>query len=246
MPKTVVIIQARVGSTRLPAKVMKQLCGKTVLAHVIERVKLACEADGIVVATTTSSGDDAIEQEALRCDVEVFRGSEQDVLSRYFGAAAENTADIVVRITSDCPLIDPQVMDEIIAFYKQHDYDIVTNGGSDLSKRTYPRGLDTEVFSFAVLKEAYNNAQKQYQKEHVTPYLYEHGRVFHYMDSADNSRYRWTLDTEEDWKLIEALYDYLYHGKHDFRYQDILAVMKARPELFDINKEVEQKKLGTE
>lgn len=246
MRKTVAIIQARVGSVRLPAKVLRMLCGKTVLAHVIERVKEASEVDEIVIATTTSTGDDAIEQEAIRCGVKAFRGSEEDVLSRYYGAATYSSADIVVRITSDCPLIDPQLIDVIVSFFKQCDYDIVTNAGSILSMRTYPRGLDTEVFSFAALKDASKNAQKQYQREHVTPYLYEHGRVYNYRDNADNSRYRWTLDTEEDWCLIMALYGHLYHGKHDFHYNDILAVMETHVELLDINKDVEQKKLGAE
>jgi spore coat polysaccharide biosynthesis protein SpsF len=246
MAKTVVIIQARVGSTRLPGKVLKALHGKTVLAHVIERVRQARTVDDIVIATTVSHADDAIEEEVRRCGAKVFRGSEEDVLSRYYGAALENDAGIVVRITSDCPLIDPKVMDDIIGFFQQQEYDIVTNGGSDLSKRTYPRGLDTEVFSFAALEQAYKKADKQYQHEHVTPYIYEHGRVYHVMNDTDHSRHRWTLDTEEDWWLIEALYGYLYKGGHDFYMADILDVMQQHPTLIDINKAIEQKKLGTE
>ncbi len=246
MAKTVAVIQARVGSTRLPGKVLKLLHGKTVLAHVIERVRQAAEVVEIVIATTVSPGDDAIVDEALRCATTVFRGSEEDVLSRYYGAAAESGANIVVRVTSDCPLIDPQVMDEIIRFFKRNDYDIVTNAASDISKRTYPRGLDTEVFSFSALEEAANKADKQYQHEHVTPYIYEHGRAYYHMNDTDYSRYRWTLDTEEDWRLIEALYDSLYKGRHDFYLPDILDVMQRRPELFDINKDIGQKKLGTE
>lgn len=237
-----VIIQARMGSTRLPGKVMKVLFGSTVLAHDIARVKQAKSIDEIVVATTVVAIDDVIEAEALRCGVKVFRGSEDDVLGRYYLAATENKAEIVVRITSDCPLIDPKVIDGIVECFKSNHYDIITNAGSDLSQRTYPRGLDTEVFSHAALQEAYNNAKEKYQREHVTPYIYENAkRIFYYKNDVDYSHHRWTLDTEEDWQLIQKLYEHLYHGKHDFYLPDILAVMEQNPELFEINKDIEQK-----
>lgn len=170
--KTAAIIQARMGSTRLPGKILKDLMGKTVLQHVIERVQQAKNIDEIIIATTTLAQDDVVADEALKCGANYFRGSENDVLARYYGAAKENNVDIVVRITSDCPLIDPFVTDEIIRYFKQDNmYDIVTNAGSDLSKRTFPRGLDTEVFSFQSLERAYQQADKDYQHEHVTPYI---------------------------------------------------------------------------
>lgn len=245
--KTIAIIQARMGSTRLPGKVMKDLLGKTVLAHDIERVKQAKTIDDIVVATTVADIDDCIAEEALRCGAKIFRGSEEDVLSRYYFAATENEADIIVRITSDCPLIDPKIVDDIVAFFKQNEYDIVTNAGNDLSQRTYPRGLDTEVFSYETLQETHNNAKENYQREHVTPYIYENAkRIYYYKNNVDYSHYRWTLDTEEDWQLIKKLYEHLYHGKHDFYMSDILMVMKQNPELFKINKDVKQKKLREE
>src|SRR5659263_124221 len=127
MGNTIAIIQARMGSTRLPGKVMKDLQEKTVLAHVIERVKQAKMVDDIVIATTVAKTDDCIIAEALKCGAKVFRGSEEDVLSRYYLAAKENSANIVVRITSDCPLIDPKVIDQFITFFKNENYDIVTN-----------------------------------------------------------------------------------------------------------------------
>ena len=167
------IIQARMGSTRLPEKVMKNLQGKTVLEHVIERVKQSKLIDEIIIATTTHERDAVIEAEALRCGVKSFRGSEDDVLSRYYYAAKENNIDVVVRITSDCPLIDPEIIDNIVIFYENNNYDIVTNAGSDVANRTYPRGLDVEIFSFDILENAYNNASEKYQREHVTPYIYE-------------------------------------------------------------------------
>lgn len=245
--KVVCVIQARMGSTRLPGKVMKDLYGKTLLCHDIERVKQAKFLDDFVIATTEAETDDCIVNEALKCGVKVFRGSEEDVLSRYYYAAKKNSADIIVRITSDCPFIDPHVIDEMIEFFEKGNYDIVTNVGNDLSKRTYPRGLDAEVFTYAVLEEAYKNAKERYQREHVTPYIYEQAkRIFYYKNSADYSCHRWTLDTEEDWKLIQKLYEQLYHGKHDFYLSEILAVMEANPEFFEINKGIEQKKLQGE
>jgi len=238
------IIQARMGSTRLPEKVMKNLQGKTVLEHVIERVRQSKLIDEIIIATTTHDRDDVIESEALRCGVKVFRGSEDDVLSRYYYAAKENNLDVVVRITSDCPLIDPKVLDEIIDYYNTGNLDIVSNGGSDVLNRTYPRGLDTEVFSFKILEYAFNHAKENYQREHVTPYIYESSDcVYYYKNDINYSKYRWTLDTEEDFKLISEVYKHLYHGSHDFYLSDIVKLFENIPELYDINAQVEQKKI---
>lgn len=238
------IIQARMGSTRLPEKVMKNLKGKTVLEHVIERVRQSKLIDEIIIATTTHERDAVIESEAIRCDAKVFRGSEDDVLSRYYYAAKENNIDVVVRITSDCPLIDPMVIDEIINFYLKNNYDIVSNAGSNLSNRTFPRGLDTAIFSFEVLENAFNNAKEKYQREHVTPYIYETSDGnYYYKNDIDYSKYRWTLDTDEDFELISEVYKHLYHGIHDFHLSDIVKLFEKMPELYDINAHVEQKKI---
>lgn len=239
------IIQARMGSSRLPEKVMKNLEGKTVLEHVIERVMQSKLINEIIIATTIHERDSIIETEALRCGVKTFRGSEDDVLSRYYYAAKENNLDIVVRITSDCPLIDPKVLDEIIEYYLKNNYSIVSNASPDTSSRTYPRGLDTEVFSFDELEAAFNNANKKYQREHVTPYIYEESnRVFYYKNDVDYSKYRWTLDTDDDFKLISEVYEYMYNGVHDFYLNDIIDLFRKRPELYYINAHVEQKKLN--
>jgi len=238
------IIQARMGSTRLPEKVMKSLQGKTVLEHVIERVKQSKLINEIIIATSTHERDAVIESEAFRCDVKAFRGSEDDVLSRYYYAAKSNNLDVVVRITSDCPLIDPIVLDEIIEYYLKSKKHIVSNAGSDLSNRTYPRGLDTEVFSFNVLENAFNHAEEKYQREHVTPFIYENtNQAFYYKNNIDYSMYRWTLDTDEDFKLITEIYRRLYSGKHDFYLHDIVSLFERHPELRDINAHVEQKKI---
>lgn len=242
--RTLAIIQARMGSTRLSGKVMKELSGKTVLEHVIERVKLAQSIDDIVIATTVHDRDDVIEKEALRVGAKVFRGSEEDVLSRYYLAAKEYGADIIVRITSDCPLIDPKVIDQVVNHFTSHAYDIVSNASNDVSGRTYPRGLDTEVFTFATLYAAYQNATEKHQREHVTPYIYENTEnKYFYKNNKDYSKYRWTLDTEEDWQLISQIYEYLYKGTHDFFFEDIVRVMEKHPELYKINKDIEQKKI---
>ncbi|MFZ5987159.1 MAG: cytidylyltransferase domain-containing protein [Bacillota bacterium] len=239
-----VIIQTRMGSTRLPGKVMLDICGKPVIQHVIERIRQSKELDEIIIATTTLRQDDIIADEAQRNGVRCFRGSEDDVLSRYYFAAKENDLDVVVRVTSDCPLIDPLVTGDIVKFYKDNNYDIVTNACPDLTKRTYPRGLDTEVFSFRILEDAFNNARQKYQREHVTPYIYENSKNIHYYkNNTDYSEYRWTLDTKEDFELISTIYRCLYKGSHDFYYQDILNLIKAYPEIASINEAVEQKKI---
>lgn len=242
--KTGIIVQTRMGSTRLPGKVMKALCGKPVIEHVIDRLKQCAGADEIIIATTNMSQDDVIVEQAEKNGVKWYRGSQDDVLSRYYGAAEDNKLELVVRVTSDCPLIDPKLIDEMLGFYLQNKYDIVTNAGSDVSKRTFPRGLDNEIFSFGLLEEAHRTAKETYQREHVTPYIYENSHsIYYYMNETDYSRYRWTLDTEEDFMLIETVYRHLYKGKHDFYFSDILKLMQHYPEIAYINQHVEQKKL---
>lgn len=234
------------GSTRLPGKILKDLMGKTVLQHVIERVQQAKSIDEIIIATTTLDRDDVVVDEAVKCGVNYFRGSENDVLARYYGAAKGNNADIVVRITSDCPLIDPLITDKIVNFFKDKKiYDIVTNASSDLSKRTYPRGLDTEVFTFDKLEEAFKQADKQYQREHVTPYIYENSTMIYYdKNPSDYSMHRWTLDTEEDFELIKEIYRFLYKGKHNFYLSNILKLFEQHPKLIKINEHIEQKNIN--
>ena len=170
--KTVVIVQARMTSTRLPGKVLKEVMGKSLLEYQIERLQRAKLADGIVIATTSNDTDQPIVELCERLDVACFRGSEHDVLARYHDAATLHQANTVVRVTSDCPLIDPAVIDQLICFYLEHveEYDYVTN----CLKRTYPRGMDVEVFSFRVLHEAFMEAVEQEEREHVTPFIYHH------------------------------------------------------------------------
>jgi spore coat polysaccharide biosynthesis protein SpsF len=242
--KTVVIVQARMGSSRLPGKVLLPLCGQTVLAHVIERCRRMRGVDEVMIATTQEARDAAIEAEALLLGVRCWRGSEDDVVSRYYEAARSCQADVVVRVTSDCPLLDPEVSSEVLErFIADKEARYVSN----TLERSYPRGLDTEVFEFSALQEAYEEATENLEREHVTPFLYRNPERFHVRSIThprDFSTYRWTLDTPEDWELIQAIYAELYHRGKVFSWQEAAALMERRPELATINAHIEQKKLG--
>ena len=240
----VCIVQARMGSTRLPGKVMKEIMGKSMLVHIIERLKKSRLIDKIVIATTKNK-DNLILKLAQEYKVKTFIGSEEDVLDRYYQAAKKYKANIVVRITSDCPLIDSDVIDKVTRYYLENKsrLDYVTNTLS----RSYPRGLDVEVFSFNALEKAWREAKKPYQREHVTPYIYEHPEIFHLANIRNNedlSYMRWTVDEEKDLKFVREVYKRLYKEGEVFLMQDILNLLKKEPQLMDINKEVKQKKLG--
>jgi spore coat polysaccharide biosynthesis protein SpsF len=245
-PSTVVaIIQARMGSSRLPGKVMLALCGHSVLAQVITRVSAAKGIDTVVVATSTNPEDDVIAAEAVRYRATVFRGSAEDVLLRYYGAALSAGADVVVRITSDCPLLDPEVLSAMLARFRDRaaaarPLDYLSNG----LVRSFPRGLDVEVFSFAALARCHAQATLPYEREHVTPYIYGHPELFAidaYTATPDRSAYRWTLDTPGDWALIEAIYRSLGDGCTIFSTASVLALLEARPDLVALNAHVSQK-----
>ncbi|WP_252231541.1 glycosyltransferase family protein [Clostridium sp. ZBS15] len=242
--KVVCIVQARVGSTRLPGKVLKEICGKTVLEHDVNRLKLVPNIDEIVIATTVESQDDKILYEANRLGVKYFRGSENDVLSRYYFAAKENNADIVIRVTSDCPCLDYKILKDMIDMYldKSNDIDYISN----TIDRTYPRGYDVEIFSFDALEKVYNNAKKDYEREHVTPYLYDLNnkfRILSYKNSKDYSKYRVTLDTEEDLQVIKAIYEALFEENGYFLLEDVVNFLNKNPQIVSINENIEQKKL---
>lgn len=237
--KTAAIIQARMGSTRLPGKVMMDLGGETVLARVVRRLGRAKMLDEIVVATTTAGRDEAIVRECSRLGVSCFRGSEQDVLDRYYSAASLTGAAVVVRITSDCPLVEPAIVDQTIRLFFNRDADYANN----VVPRTYPRGLDVEVFTATALERAWREADAPYQREHVTPYFYEHPerfRVAFQRGVRDYSHYRWTLDTAEDLQLIRTIFERL-NNCDDFDWQDAIWVMQREPELEQVNAHVVQK-----
>jgi spore coat polysaccharide biosynthesis protein SpsF len=243
--KTVAIIQARMGSTRLPGKVMKNLSGKTVLSQVIARVKACPRVDEVVVATTARPEDAIIVEESHRCGVKSFRGSQEDVLSRYYLAAREAGAETVVRVTADCPLFDPQVLERMLS-----QFQTLSTGGpgpdyfSNTLKRTFPRGLDAEIFTMAALERAHRQAVAPFDREHVTPYIYRHPESFvlqNFANPVDLSHHRWTLDTAADWRLLEAVYAALNRQGTIFTTQAVLDLLESRPELVALNAHVEQK-----
>jgi len=233
--KIVAIIQARMGSTRLSGKVMMDIVRKPMLWHVINRVKHAKRLDDIVIATTTLNEDKQILELASEMGVRSYAGSEDDVLDRYYQAAIIYKVDVIVRITADCPLIDPTVIDRAIEFYLNHDFDYVGTG----IKPTYPDGLDTEVFSFSALERAWKEATLASEREHVTPYIRKNPQIFNIKsleNDEDLSYMRWTVDEERDLKFVREIYKRLYKEGKIFYMEDILNLLKKHPELMDINK----------
>lgn len=247
--KIVAIIQARMSSSRLPGKVLKTICGRSVLAHVVERVRRCSLLDQVVVATTTGEEDNSIVEEAHKLDTTVYRGSRDHVLSRYYYAAKANQADVVVRITSDCPLFDAQVLTELIGtFLKKNSSLDRVDYLSNTLERSYPRGLDCEIFYFSALEKAFHEAEKEYEREHVTPYIYQHPELFH-IEQLANGRseyvdYRWTLDTAEDFRFIETIYLALWQKQFGFESLDIYRLIEKNPYLLEINSHIHQKQLG--
>ncbi|WML46079.1 glycosyltransferase family protein [Neobacillus sp. PS3-40] len=244
--KVIAIIQARMGSTRLPGKILKEVLGKPLLEYQIEQVRNSKQIDEIVIATTTKDTEQPIIDLCGRLLVPYYRGSEEDVLSRYFEAAQQSHAEIIVRLTSDCPLIDPNVIDEVISHYIKNFpiYDYVSN----TIERSYPRGLDVEVFSMQALEQSFKKAKDTVCREHVTPYIYQHTNLFnlgYVKNDLDLSKYRLTVDTEEDFKLVDQLIkELLKRDNKYFTLRDIIDVMQENPEWLFINSHIEQKKLN--
>lgn len=243
----VAIMQARMGSTRLPGKVMKKILGKPVILWDLDRISLSKLIDEIVVAIPYGKENDVIVDTIKEYNDKIVttRGSEDDVLDRYYQAAVKTDADVVVRITSDCPLIDPVVIDSVIEQFLDNDCDYCSNS----LIRTYPRGLDTEVFSFKALEEAWKEAKKDYEREHVTPYIIENPDKFKLLNVANDinlSHLRWTLDTKEDFEFINAVYKRIFPKKQLFSMGDVFELLDKEPELIDLNRYIEQKQVHGE
>jgi len=234
-PKVIAIIQARMGSTRFPGKVLSEVAGRPMLWHVVNRVRKAETVDEVVVATSNRSSDDAVAEFCIQNDIKFFRGSETDVLDRFYQTARHFNADVVVRITADCPLIDPQVVDRVVSTYLEGGYDYVTN----TLRYTYPDGMDVEVFSFAALEKAWREARLPAEREHVTPYLRASGRfrVFNVENEVDLSKrnLRWTVDEPADLEFVRAIYARLGGDKQPFGLSDILELLDKEPDLMKIN-----------
>jgi spore coat polysaccharide biosynthesis protein SpsF len=236
--KTVAIIQARLGSTRLPGKVLLDLAGEPMLARVVNRVRRAGRVDEVVIATTTEKRDDELASLCENRGWPCSRGSEQDVLDRYYQAARTHRADCVVRITSDCPLIDPRVIDSVVEGLNCPGVDYSSN----TIRRTYPRGLDAEAFPFVTLETAWREDQNPAWREHVTQFIVRHPERFGISQLShddDHSHRRWTVDTPEDFAFVEKIYDHFGHD--EFTWKEVLEVLGRNPDWELINQGVEQK-----
>ena len=243
--KVVIIDQARMTSTRLPGKVLKEVAGRPLLEYQIERLRRVRNAHEVVIATTENATDDPIIGLCERLGVSTYRGSEEDVLQRYYEAAQAHGADVVVRVTSDCPVIDPEIIDAAIAMFLAPPmlYDYVSN----TQTRSYPRGLDVEVFSFAALAAAQAEGRLEYEREHVTPYLYQHPerfRIAQLVAGEDHSQHRWTVDTAEDFELVGRIIAALYPVNPEFDLAAMLDLLRRHPDWSEINAQVMQKQLG--
>jgi len=231
--KTVAIIQARMGSTRFPNKVMQRINDIPMIELLIKRLSKSKQIDQIVLATSEDKLNNPLVDHIRKMGYKVYQGNENDVLDRYYQAVADDQPDIVVRITGDCPLIDPVVVDEVIEVFKKSNCDYACN----TNPPTYPDGLDTEVFSFDALAVAWKEAKLKYEREHVTPYIRESGRfkVLNIPFSQDHSSERWTVDEPEDFEVIKAVFDY-FHPRTDFSWIEVLQLSKDKPELFQANR----------
>lgn len=242
--KTVIISQARMTSTRLPGKVLRTVLDKSLLEYQIERLRRVELSDYLIIATTVNPQDDPIVALCEQLGTAYYRGPEEDVLARFYEAATLHSADTVVRVTSDCPLIDPEVVNSVIAFYQARfpEFSYVSN----TLQRTFPRGMDTEVFSYQSLEQAFLNGKEKWQREHVTPYIHQNPTRFSLANVAaerDYSHHRWTVDTMEDFSLIKKIIESLYPKNRRFSLQDCLHLLDRLPEWAALNAMVEQKKL---
>ncbi len=234
MSRSVCIVQARMASTRLPGKVLLELAGRTVLSHVLERCRAIPGIDAVCCASPESADCDSVAAEAERCGAEIFRGSEADVLDRYYGAAKTLRADFVLRVTSDCPLIDPALCGKVLAEVTSGRADFATNN----TPPTWPHGLDCEAFTFALLERAATEATTPVEREHVGPFMREATglrRANVAAEGKDMSHHRWTLDTPEDYAFLQALFAHLPQGSESWDYKVPLAIVEADPKLAAMN-----------
>ena len=261
LEKVVAIIQARMGASRLPGKVLLDIGGEPMLVRVVERTRRSKVVDEVVVATSLDQSDDPIDQMCSQRGFACHRGSLHDVLDRYYHAARSLSAEVIVRITADCPVIDPLVIDQTLyAFYgngssliteEEPDkkelssirplmapaWDFVANRLPPPWKRTFPIGLDTEICSFSALEIAWQEATQLYQREHVMPFIYEHDerfRVLQVNHDPDFGHFRWTVDTPQDLELLRQIYE-LFGGRDDFSWLEVLDLFQRDPDLAKIN-----------
>ena len=233
MPTTVAILQARVSSSRRPGKVLKPILGRAMLLHQLDRVRRARSLDDLVVATSTESSDDALETMCAAEGIRCFRGSLNDVLDRFYQAALPLTPDYIVRLTGDCPVADPELIDRVVALLIAEQLDIAG------AAPTFPDGLDVEAMRFSILETAWREATLPSDREHVSLFVVRQPDRFKVKgldNDVDLSRMRWTVDEPEDFELVRQIYEALYPGTPAFTTADILALLAARPELLELNR----------
>lgn len=230
-----VIVQARMSSSRLPGKALMKIGPKPVLWYVVSRLKRVRNISGIHVATTDEAGDDPLEKFCSEEGISVFRGSLTDVLDRFYQCAGKNKLRDIIRITADCPLLDPALIGEMASYYTKSKGNL--DYYSNVNPPTYPDGLDVEIFSFRALEKAWKEAKLPSDREHVTPYIRNHPKLFRAENrvfTRDLSGLRWTLDEEADLKFISRVFEH-FHYSIDFSMQDVLDLLNSRPELQALN-----------
>jgi len=230
--KVVAIVQARMGSTRLPGKVMRPVCGVPLIGLLLQRLAKANLVDEIILSTSTDPRNVRLTEYVQQLGYAVYQGSENDVLDRYYQAAKQAKADVIVRITGDCPLLDPVLVDSLIASYLESKVDYVSN----VAPPTFPDGLDIEVFSFAALNKAQHEAKLPQQREHVTPFIRESAEFsqLNYSNDTNHSNQRWTVDEMDDFIMVQNIYEH-FHPRRNFSWTEILNLSEKMPELFAAN-----------
>ena len=235
----VTAIQARTSSSRLPNKILFPLCGEPLILRMVDRVKNAHLSGTVVLATSDHSSDDILYDLCQTSGIPCFRGNMLDLLDRHYQLALNYHAEAIVKIPSDCPLIDPQIIDRILSYYLENKdiYDYVSN----LHPASYPDGNDVEVMSFSSLEKAWKSASRQLEREHTTPYIWENPDIFRignvlWENGKDfSTSHRWTIDYEEDYQFIEKIYEILFPKNPAFGLQDILELIEAYPDIAQIN-----------
>ncbi|MGL4874552.1 MAG: cytidylyltransferase domain-containing protein [Clostridium sp.] len=245
--KVVCVVQARMSSSRLPGKVLMKIEGVSILEHIIRRLKKSEEIDEIIIATTENKEDDKIEELVRNLDTKIFRGNLFNVLERYYFAVRERSEKILIRITGDCPCVDYKLIDDMVRAFKEEYIQNRIEYMNNTFENNYPRGYDVEIFTKKALEKAYYNAEKDYEKEHVTPYLYDKENNFKikiYKGEKIYPNYRVTVDTTEDFQVVENIFKNLYRENPYFGIEAVVNYLNKNNQVLDINSKVKQKKLG--